>query len=332
MFGNKNNKEFKRRDSVKIKNGLKHPQLNLIFKDWQGRVFEVHGRTVELELDSITLQNLSEEYLNHCEETNEYPHLITVPKEDLEFVEPRDHYDDVEKIQDEIIEKLDSRPSNEDELDYRKLNRKWARHFLRSNFYSEMEKGVRENSDFILETFSDYMYNYEGQEPEDWDIQALEEVCLNWVPNKISAEKDLFQAYGVVLIKFFEFLDSRKYLKTKLFQEFVNEIKDQIVEISQDSSNWGIAKSFMMGAQQSGVDLDNKEEMDFYLMQQQLRALSQIEEEKQIPQNNIIRNQYSSLGRNDKITVEYDDGTILENIKFKKVMQDLKNGTCKIRE
>lgn len=331
MFENKNNNEFKKGDSVKIKDGIKHPQLNLIFENWQGRVFEINQRTIEIELDSITLKNLTNVYLNHCEETDEYPHLIIVPKEDLEFAEIRDHYDDVESIQDEIIQELDSRPRKKEELEYRKLNRKWARHFLRSNFYSEMNAIEREKSDFILETFSDYMYNYEGKEPKDWNVQALKEVCLNWVPNKITAEKELFQAYGEVLIKFFEFLDSRKYLKTKSFQEFVKKIKNQIVENSQNNSNWGMAKSFMMGAQQSGINLDNKEQMDLYLMQQQLKAFSQFKDKREISQNKITTNKFKKFGRNDKVNVEYSDGTILQNVKFKKVMQDLKNGACKIK-
>ncbi len=36
------------------------------------------------------------------------------------------------------------------------------------------------------------------------------------------------------------------------------------------------------------------------------------------------------IGRNEKVTVEYNDGTIKKDVKYKKVMKDVENGACKI--
>lgn len=334
MLDNLKKIEFKRGNSVKIKEGIIHPELNLELKDWEGRVFEVYEDAIDLELDSITLRNLSNEYLDHYGKKDEYPHIINVPKTDLASSEPRDDYDEVEKVQDEIIEKLDSLPRNDIELPYQTLHRKWVRHFQRSRYYGRMGKSERTKSDFILGSFSDYMYDYEGQLPAKWTAKALERVCLELVPKRITAEKELFEAYGEVLIHYFEFLESRRYLETKSLQDSIQKIKAQIIEKSQNSSNWGMAKSFMMGAKAAGVDLYNKEAMDKYLMEEQLRRQLGIKEDEQKGKlgNNFESNKFQSLGRNEKITVEYIGGKILKDVKVKKVIQDLQRGICKIKE
>lgn len=326
MFWKKKKKDFKRGDNVKIKKGVKHPALKIEIGDWHGRVFEVFKRTVDVELDSLTLKKLNDEFFGHYEDRGEYPHLITVPKKDLEFSEPRDSYEDVEKVQDEMIDKLDSGSA---EPNYRKLVRKWVRHFQRSNYYSEMEETDRTNSDFIIETFSDYMYDYERKTPGKWNRSSVREICLNIVPTKITAEKEVFESYGKVLLSFFQFLEKRNYLKTNSLQRTVAEIKNEIVENSQDSSSWGMAKSFMMGAMKSGVNLDNQKEIDKYLRQQQLKALSELEqmEEQEDPTE---KNEFERIGRNQRVTVKYKDGRIEKNIKFKKVEQDLIEGNCEL--
>lgn len=49
-------------------------------------------------------------------------------------------------------------------------------------------------------------------------------------------------------------------------------------------------------------------------------------EEKVVPP----RRKLPKIGRNEKITVKYTDGRILEDVKFKKVSKDLENGDCEI--
>ncbi len=353
MFWKKNNTVFKIGDAVKIKKGIKHPKLKIKIDDWHGRVCEVDEKTIEMELDSITLQNMTDVFINHYEDSDEYPYLITVPKKQLELTEPRDKYEEVEIAQDELIENitLNNEPGHD------KLAKKWARHFQRSRYYYSLKKAHRENSDFIFETFTDYMQTYEGKSPKEWDVSSARSVCLEWVPKKITAETTLFESYGEVLSKFFEFLASRNYLPSaKSLHNLIEDIKEKIVENSQNSSNWGMAKSFFMGAQNSGVDMSSEEGINRYMLQQQLKAFQEIstlernnsQEEiidteklekeqratKKLEQEKLEKkqraNKYKHLGRNDKVSVKYQDGSIKQEIKFKKVAKDLMNGNCEL--
>ena len=331
LFWKKDKIELERGDSVKVKKGVKFPKLKINISDWQGRVFEVDKRTIEIELDSITLKNFNETLFKHYQEIEEYPHLITIPKKDVEKTEPRDNYDEVELAQDELIEKIDS--YNKTEPQFQKLSRNWVRHFIRSDYYSTMEKIRRQDTDSVIELFTNQMYDYEEKTPKKWNVRSAKEVFLNWAPNKISADKRLFESYGAVLLNYFKFLEERRYLKTKPLQELLLKVKEEIVIRSQDSSNWGMAKSFMMGAKQSGVNLDNKLEMDRYLQGEQLKALKIMNRDQGANSKGkykVDKRKFKGIWRNQKVTVKYQNGEYKEDVKFKDVESDLLNGFCKL--
>jgi len=60
------------------------------------------------------------------------------------------------------------------------------------------------------------------------------------------------------------------------------------------------------------------------------------DEDEDLNEGSIQENQHLptgvKIGRNEKITVKYLDGRIEENIKFKKVKDDLLNGLCELIE
>jgi len=331
-FWNRNKIEFNRGGSIKVKDKIKYPKLNIDISNWHGRITEVEKKTVEVELDSITLTNFNESLLSHFQEIQEYPHLIFLPKKEIEMSEPRDKYEEVELAQDKLIEKIDL--YDKTELKFHQLSRKWIRHFQRSNYYSIMNKSMRQDTDSVIEMFTNQMHDYEGKTPKKWNVRAAKEVFLNWAPNKISADIEFFNNYGEILEKYFLFLEERKYLKTLGLQKLLAKVKKDIVIRSQDSSNWGFAKSFMMGAKQSGVNLDNKKEMDRYLIKEQLKALGNIKKQEDKETNEqtqyiVDKSKFKGIWRNQTIIVKYKDGEVKE-AKFKDLENDLLKGVCEL--
>ena len=323
--------DFKREDYIKVKEGIKFPELNIDISDWQGKIMEVHKVTVEVELDSTTLLNFNESLFKHFQKMEDYPHIVLIPKTDIEKIQPRSNDENLELIQDQLIEKMDSIDKNDPP--FQQLSRKWTRHFIRSEYYSSMTKVNRQNTDSVIELFTNQMYDYEGQTPKKWTLESAKEVFLNWAPSKISADKEFFESYGIVLINYFKFLYERKYLKTTAFEKLLIEVKDEIVIKSQNHSNWGIAKSFMMKAKEAGVDLHNKEEINEFLMKEQLKAFENLSVENQDVlelENQVNKTKFKGISRNQKITVKYKNGEIKENIKFKYVENDLLKGVCEL--
>ncbi|MCK5130787.1 MAG: hypothetical protein KAR40_01375 [Candidatus Sabulitectum sp.] len=90
-------------DSIKVKQGIFSPDYDdLIIGGWQGRIIEMNSDIVTMELDSITLSKLSENYIiDSLAEDSEWT-LISLEVEEVEIVKPQDNQNDVLQKQDEI--------------------------------------------------------------------------------------------------------------------------------------------------------------------------------------------------------------------------------------
>ncbi len=342
MLGKQSIHEFKRGDFAKLKEGVKFPPLNRNI-NWEGRVMLVTEDGIKLALDSITLRALDNDIIHYYQEQDEYPRIVYLPKKDLEPSTARDSFEEMLAAHYELVERMDEGKEKEP---YEEVVDKWFWHFELSDHYFDLSIEHQNNAIFLVDTFARYMYNYEGELPKKWTVAAAEETCLTWMPRKVSAEKATFEAYGVVLHSFFKFLDEEKYLKAKALQQLMLDIKDDIVIASQDSSNWGMAKSFAMGAVESGVDMSNQGALDDYLKLQQMRALSQLSQpasqEPSYPkldakrglsaEEKKKRKKLKRLWGNQKINVRYLDGRVLNNVKYKEVKEDLLRGECELLE
>lgn len=157
----------------------------------------------------------------------------------------------------------------------------WFDEFSKSPFFDGLTKEQKEESGFIIATFTEYMYTYHSRTPEEWDEKGLEECCLGTLPRKITADESYYRSIAPVLSVFFNFIGKQGLLKhTANLIRKLNEIDEQIVENSTDSSNWGMAKSFMMSAKRSGVNLGDKNEIDAFLLDKQQRQLASLMKEQ----------------------------------------------------
>lgn len=98
---------MKKGDSVKVKKGVMSPDYeDLKIEGWQGRITELDNDTVTIELDSITLDGLSKEYIiDSIVEEADYKY-ICLEIDELELVKPRDNQNDTLIKQKEIKSKF----------------------------------------------------------------------------------------------------------------------------------------------------------------------------------------------------------------------------------
>jgi hypothetical protein len=198
----------------------------------------------------------------------------------------------------------------------------WDDDFVESAFYDALSEAQKESANFAASCFINYMSDYEGVSPKDWKSNHVQSVCLEWIPKKVTAEIEFFNCFGDIIIAFLNFLDDKQYIKNaKTLQKTVAEIKHKIPAIAADPRNWGMAKSMMMGAQKSGYDINDKDDLNDYMMDYNAQTIGQLH-------GRPLSNPYKHIGRNDKIAVKYADGTLMENVKFKKVEQDLIDKKC----
>ena len=94
-------------NSIKVKEGIISPDFdNLVIGGWQGRIRELDGDLVTIELDSVTLKLLSEDYIiSSIVEEVEFS-LLVLNKDELIITEPRDTLKDVSMVKANIESKF----------------------------------------------------------------------------------------------------------------------------------------------------------------------------------------------------------------------------------
>ncbi len=321
-----------------------------------GRIidFDEKAKLVLVEFDSISLDNTPDSTIRFCAENELVPNTYTFHYSDLSKTNPRDTIDEVENAYQRILKRLKSetnarnilqssgkRKSQESKFD------RCFRKFLRSKHWAQLSSSERTNCGFILEVLDDYMTDYFGNKTLEYNADDFEECFLEVLPRKISAPVQTFRDMQHVLCRFFLYLEESEKIPTRDLQDIVLAFGEEMVELSQDPENWGIAKSLVMEGIERGHDMSDPEIMEelFRKTNREMKDMSSIwvenEYEEESPENRefnpIDRPQarpvyIPKIGRNEKVTVKYSDGRILENVKFKKIMDDLADEKCELVE
>jgi hypothetical protein len=176
------------------------------------------------------------------------------------------------------------------EKDYRELNElsdKWQTEYESSIHFTELPDNQRVPAFFIISNFTDMMYNYHVQKPNEWEPDALEDVICDLFPRKISSDDDLYIAVEPVLTSYFEYLITKKHIKNgaKLIRR-LSKSAPLMLKTALDSKNWSFSKQLVMSAKDQGVDLENESELQQYIQKYN---------ESQIPQQPVVK---SKIGRN----------------------------------
>jgi uncharacterized protein YecA (UPF0149 family) len=175
---------------------------------------------------------------------------------------------------------------------------KWGKEFSKSAYAERLEAEAKNESQFVLETFAEYMYSYHGSSPEGWDEADLEECCLETLPRKISSHDAYFKSIAPVLSAFFAFAEERKLLKNApILAQKVQAISRQIEKNASNPKSWGPAKSLVMAAQESGVDVTNQKEMNRFIALYNERLLSERTSDDPPSKAEPVRN--PKIGRNE---------------------------------
>ncbi len=160
----------------------------------------------------------------------------------------------------------------------------WFDAFVSSPQYDRLSEIERHKAPGIVRFYTEYSFRHIGATPEQWNQSVLTECCLEILPQKMSAEHAFFRAIAPVLSGFFEFLADRNLLsQARDLSKAVAELNEEIVAASQDPRNWGPSKSFIMAAEQAGVDTCDENALRGFMVEYNLRQLARLEAAEQVP-------------------------------------------------
>lgn len=134
---------------------------------------------------------------------------------------------------------------------------KYYNEFMQSEYFSNLDEIAKENSRFILNVFFDYCYSYFLVSPDNIRTDMMEEIMLDLFPRKVSADKETFETFEPVMISFLLWCQERGLIcNVGDICNIIKLLSTKMIERSQDSSAWGVAKSFFYGGSPT-MDLEN---------------------------------------------------------------------------
>lgn len=321
---------FKPDDFVIVKPGTKNLSGEVV-NDWGGQIFAIKTkeRLAFVALDAISMASMSDTYLTDCINENyvsvEHPFSF----DELEMSDARNTEQEVKEAIETLVDRELELEGHEGDIST--LADFWVNEFTQSPIFNALEEPLKENVDFVAHTFIDHMYNYEFAEPDEWTPSNVKNACLGVIPSKVTAEIEFFESYGKVLIEFLKFLGEKEYIQNSIdLILVVEQIKKQIPIVASNPNNWGMAKTMMMNARKEGIDLGDQEAINRFLQTQS--GLAKLPPFPGTPPPRLVplHNPFKGIGRNEKVSVQYPDGRVVENIKFKKVEKELKEGNCEL--
>ncbi|MGH1335897.1 MAG: hypothetical protein ACRBFS_07195 [Aureispira sp.] len=311
---------FKKGDYITIKDHS-DPETGTLVNNWAGEIEEVFmdDQRCAIVLDAPTIHSLDDDFIIGALEEGAEPFMCVLSWNKLDKASRRDTDDDMM----EALERLSDRAIVlEEQIEKERAARREAclDEFEQSSFYKELEKIQQEQAVFLARTFVDIMYQFQYQRIHQWEGLEVQEACLELIPQTVTADEAAFEMYGTILLAFFRFLGDQGYLENmEELIKVVDKIQDHIPIEAQKSQNWNNSKTLMMEAIAEGIDINDQKALELYILEKQ-RLLH-----KKPPPSSIS---FNGIGRNEKITVQYEDGSIVKAIKFKKVKADLESGRC----
>ena len=194
-------------------------------------------------------------------------------------------------------------PDEDDEAGYRRAV-ELAGRFADSQAFADLPEHLQEHAPFIAQCILEYASTYEGAAPEELDERTLREVLLELFPRKVTAGRKLFENVAPVAQAFLKWLNSEGILGNGLaLAATVIHWGDQIVANSMDRHRWGMGKGLVMLAQSEGVDLEDRDAMQRFVMDYNRRPLGRGDpepaEDDAWPVGSPIVNPSPKVGRND---------------------------------
>ncbi|HLK58192.1 MAG TPA: SEC-C metal-binding domain-containing protein [Chthonomonadaceae bacterium] len=142
----------------------------------------------------------------------------------------------------------------------------WGLEWSKTPAFEALTQEQKDESEYIVESFTEYMRTYHCAPPEEWNVADMEDCCLDTLVRKISAEESYYRSLAPVLASFFTFLGETGRLRNaSRMAQRVLKLDKQIIAAAKDPGNWGMAKSFVMAAKAAGVDITNEADLQSFV-------------------------------------------------------------------
>jgi hypothetical protein len=148
-----------------------------------------------------------------------------------------------------------------------------AAEFAKSPAIAGQPPDARDDAESVAFFLLEYAWDYATTRPEDLNESVLREVLLDVFPRKVSGSKLFFERTVPAAQAFLDWLQAKGILAdVAALKQTIGRWHKEIVAKGNDPRCWGMAKGFVLAAQERGVDLGDKEAMNRFIGEYNRRA------------------------------------------------------------
>lgn len=158
--------------------------------------------------------------------------------------------------------------SDEVQADILKSAEEWGNECEKQSAFETLPKYAKKEFDFIITSFSEMMYGYHLQSPEDWTATALEEVLVDVFPRKMLVPETFFKAVEPALTFFVEYLRQNGVLGDKKALGLTNGLKKAAPVMrrrAKDSASFSPMKQLLLEGMEQGIDITDVDALNSVL-------------------------------------------------------------------
>ena len=143
----------------------------------------------------------------------------------------------------------------------------WYGAFACSDHFMSLTESEMDEAEFIVMHFAEFMYIDNGLAPKQWNMSGMKVCCTESLPREIAAGPEYFASVSPVLSAFFRFLEETGILLSAgLLARKVELLAATIVGNAANPAMWGPAKSFVEVAKAAGLDMNNGEGINLFML------------------------------------------------------------------
>ncbi|WP_326716393.1 hypothetical protein [Vagococcus jeotgali] len=142
----------------------------------------------------------------------------------------------------------------------------WLNLFKKDEGYTSLSTSEQEDSEFIIEMFTEWHYTFDSRRPREWTKASLKYVLIDLFPAQLAFGRTFFENVEPVLTQYFLFLD--KIGKIKNAQALLKELKEVspvMIEEALTDTSLGLGQTLIDAAEEEKIEIHNGEEFQHFI-------------------------------------------------------------------
>lgn len=147
----------------------------------------------------------------------------------------------------------------------------WLQAYFESPEWQRKQHQVDQDIlELIVSTLAEKIYDYHRKTPKTWTKKALRDVMCTYLVSNVDLSDEDYQYLVPEVSQFLDYVAKRGWLNDKKaanYQRYMAAIEPDMLEVSQDETNFGPSKTIALEMRRQGIDINDRAAVDKFIQE-----------------------------------------------------------------